>query len=917
MMNPKKVYIVDGSGYIFRAYYGVSPLTTKDGFPTNALYGFTRMLGRLLQDSSATNVFVVFDAGRKTFRNDLYPEYKANRSECPEDLLPQMPFFREISRALGLQVLEAPGYEADDIIGTLVKRYEDAGCEIVIVTGDKDLSQLVDARVTIWDTMKDKHFGREGVIEKFGVPPEKVVELLALTGDTSDNIPGVKGIGPKTATQLIEKFGDVESVIANVEAIKNDPSIRGRAKIAEAIEQGVELLRMSRRLVEIMKDAPFTVEVENSEQNVSELSSEELLSASARREPVGETLSALFSRFEFTSLLKEMKLDIKPQKQTDPAGEYRTVYKDEFPSWLSALKEQEIFAFDLETTSLDPFEAKLVGVSFCWNSKEAFYIPLGHTTVPEGKEQLSSEEFLNALRDVFVSEHWKKCGQNLKYDLNVLGVHGIEVKGVTFDTMVAAYIINPDKNAFNMTALAKEFLSKDVIEYEELSGVATGFADVTIEDATRYSAEDAHIAWLLMEKLQPMLEERDLISIFSTIEMPLVPILSRLERAGVKIDTDLLARMSEEFGTELDEIRGNLVGMAGTDFNLNSPKQLAEILFGKLGISTKGVKKTKTGFSTDSSVLEMLSAYHDFPKEVLRYRMLFKLKSTYIDSLPTQISHVTGRLHSKFNQTVAATGRLSSSEPNLQNIPIQSKEGRRIRGAFVAEKGRVIISADYSQIELRILAHMSGDKNFIQAFIDGTDIHTKTAREILQIPEGEAVPAEMRRMGKTLNFGIIYGMSGFRLGKELGIPLREADSYIQTYFNRYPGIKEFFARLENDAATLGEVSTIFGRKRMIALADMSGRDKGFQNRIAVNAPIQGTAADIVKLAMLKIDEVIRKESLPLLMTLQVHDELVFECDEGFAQQAAEIIKREMENVTVLRAPLRAEVGIALNWEEAH
>lgn len=483
--------------------------------------------------------------------------------------------------------------------------------------------------------------------------------------------------------------------------------------------------------------------------------------------------------------------------------------------------------------------------------------------------------------------------------------------------MIAAYLINPDKGAFNMTVLAKEFLGRTVIEYDDLEGVEENFSHVSIDHATQYAAEDAHIAWLLMKHLTPMLKERNLESVFETIEIPLIPVLSRLERAGVKLDTTLLANMSEEFGAELNEVRGKLVGMAGTDFNLNSPKQLAEILFGKLGISTKGVKKTKTGFSTDSSVLEMLSAHHEFPKEVLRYRMLFKLKSTYIDSLPEQISKVTGRLHSKFNQTVTATGRLSSSDPNLQNIPIQSKEGRRIRGAFVPEKGRVIISADYSQIELRLLAHMSGDANFIQAFVDNVDIHAKTAREILHIPEHEDVPPDLRRIGKTLNFGIIYGMSGFRLGKELGIPIREADSYIQNYFNQYPGVKEFFAKLENDAATLGEVSTLFGRKRMIGLADVSGRDRGFQNRIAINAPIQGTAADIIKLAMLKLDSLIQKDKLPLLMILQVHDELVFECDQNLASEASKIITNAMEGVAELSVPLKAEVGIGPNWEEAH
>lgn len=916
-MQTKKVFIVDGSGYIFRAYYGVTSLSTKDGFPTNALYGFTRMLGKLLQDSEATHVFVVFDAGRKTFRNDIYPEYKANRAACPDDLVPQMPFFREISKALGLQVLESPGYEADDIIGTLVKRYEDAGCEIVIVSGDKDLSQLVDSKVSIWDTMKDKKFGAEGVIEKFGVPPEKVVDMLALMGDTSDNIPGIQGIGPKTASQLIQKYGTVEEVIASLDAIRNDASIRGRVKIADTIQANIETLRLSRKLVEILKEAPFEVSINGGAKPVTEITSAELFDASQREDPHSEHLTELFTRFEFTSLLKELKLPLATKKKAEPNGAYKTIYLDEFDSFIKELSSRKHFAFDLETTSLDIFAATIVGVSFCWDTECAFYLPVAHRVTPEGKKQIPLEKLFSSLRPILTSKDYLKCGQNIKYDISVLGAQGMEVEGVWFDTMVGAYLLHPDKGGYNMTALAQEYLGRSVIEYEDLEGIEMDFSNVSIEDATQYSAEDAHITWLLMEALAPKLKEHELEGVFSQIEMPLVPVLSRMERAGVKLDTKFLASMSEEFGEELQEVRSRLIAMAGADFNLNSPKQLAEVLFGKLGIPTKGVKKTKTGFSTDSSVLELLSLTHEFPKEVLRYRMLFKLKSTYVDALPAQINPKTGRLHSRFNQTVAATGRLSSSDPNLQNIPIQSKEGRRIRCAFIGEPETQLISADYSQIELRILAHMSGDKNLIQAFVDDTDIHAKTARELFHLADSDEVTPEQRRVGKTLNFGIIYGMSGFRLAKELGISFREGEAYIQQYFSRYPTVKDLFSSLEHDAQHKGYVTTVFGRKRFISEADMSERDKGFQNRIAVNAPLQGTAADIVKLAMIKVEKRLSDEQLSIKMILQVHDELVFECHKSTSEKAALIIQKEMEHVSPLLVPLKVDVGIGPNWEEAH
>lgn len=911
------VYLVDGSGYIFRAFYAVAPLTTKQGFPTNALYGFTRMLGKLLSAPDTSHMVMVFDAGKKTFRSELYPLYKANRAECPAELIPQMPVFREISAALGLQVIEAPGYEADDIIGTLSKRLTNAGKRVVIVTGDKDLSQLVNDQISIWDTMKDKKFGEEGVIEKFGVKPNKVVEVLALMGDSSDNIPGLSGVGPKTATQLVVAYNDVENIIKNVDTIKNDKSIRSREKLSDTIKSQVDILRLSRALVEIHCEVPFPMLIDGELKEVKDLSDEEVFHGCERKEGDKDSIEPLFNRLEFGSLLKELPIKTTSRKPQTGSWKYLTVFDDEFDNFVKNLLSVKKFAFDLETTSLNPLDAKIVGVSFCWDLDTAYYIPIAHTENIEGRSQVTQERLFQYLKPIFEDKTYQKCGQNIKYDISVLSCLGIDVQGVWFDTMIGAYLLNPDSQSFNMTTLAREYLGRGVIEYEDLVGVEDGFQAVSIQDATNYSAEDSHITWMLYVVLLEKLKEKELLPVFENIEMPLVSVISKMEISGVKVDTHFLEKMSEEFSIELEHIRERLINMVGEEFNLNSPKQLAEILFQKLGISTKGVKKTKTGFSTDQSVLELLSDQHEVPREILRHRSLFKLKSTYIDALPAQVHPITGRIHSKFNQTVTSTGRLSSTDPNLQNIPIQSKEGRKIRESFIAMPGNVILSADYSQIELRILAHMSKDKNLISAFKENIDIHTKTAREIFDIGPLLDVTPEQRRIGKTLNFGIIYGMGAFRLAKELGINFRDAEKYIAQYFAQYPNVKQLFTALEQQAQNQGFVTTVFGRKRFIQKTDFSERDKGFQNRIAVNAPIQGTAADIVKLAMIVIAQRIKEERLNLLLTMQVHDELVFEAKESEVEILSSIVKESMQNVVPFDVPLLVEVGTAKSWGSAH
>lgn len=920
----KKVYLVDGSGYIFRAFYAVQSLKTKEGFPTNALYGFTRMLLRLLSEADSQHVVMVFDSGRETFRNELYTEYKANRKECPEDLVQQMPYFREISKALGLQILEEKGFEADDIIGTLAKHLKRHKIECVIVSGDKDLMQLVEDGISIWDTMKDRRYGRDDVQSKMGVYPEKIVDLLGIMGDSSDNIPGLKGAGPKTAVQLIEKYGDIETIIKSAQAIGEDKDIRNRKKISEQIELDAEVLRLSRKLAQVECAVPLKFKrignspeiIESEEMEIENFKADEFFSVLGRRSPDQKALSDLVTKLEFTSLLKDIKLDIpKPEEKIEVTWNYQTVWAEDFKTFLAKISQQKEFALDLETTSLDVLAAEIVGASFCWSKDEAFYIPLLHKNSNKG--QVSLADFKQALAPILNDKKVKKIGQNLKYDTGVLSQQGIELEGIYFDTMIAAYLLNPDRRSYNLTALSQDYLGRGVTEYDEIVAEGQDFRDVEVDVATRYACQDAHLAWVLRDELAKRIEAQELGEVLDKIEIPLIPVLSRMERAGIKLDRAKLEILSKQFAEELEKLKAELYSMAGGEFNINSPKQLAEVLFVKLGLSEKGLKRTKTGTSTDSSVLEKLASQHPLPELILRYRTLHKLKSTYVDTLPEQISNISGRLHTKFNQTVAATGRLSSSDPNLQNIPIQTSEGRKIREAFIAEDDKVLLSADYSQIELRILAHISGDENLISAFNNNIDIHSKTAREILKLDPNSEVSIEHRRMGKTINFGVIYGMSGFRLGRELGIPVSVANQYIQGYFDGYPKVAKLFSALELEAQTQGYVKTLSGRRRVISDLDTSERDKGFALRAAINAPMQGTAADLIKLAMVQLDEKIRSEKIPMRMLLQIHDELIFECASSFVESAKKIVVEIMEGVMQLKVPLKVDCGFGKNWQEAH
>lgn len=901
----EKIFLVDGSGYIFRAFYAIQPLSTRDGFPTNALYGFTRMLVKLLQDAQADHLCVVFDAGRETFRTELYADYKANRTECPPDLQKQMPYFRELAKALGIPIFEVPGFEADDIIGTMARRLEAGGKEVVIVSGDKDLMQLVGDHVRVWDTMRDKWYGAAEVKEKFGVPPQQLVEYLAMTGDSSDNVPGLSGVGPKTAAELLVHFTDIESIIEGADRIAQISTIRGRQKISQCVKDNIEALRLSRKLVEIRTDVP-----------VGEEEAEALAASLLRSDPDTAALLELAQKFEFASLVEGLKGSAKA-KPVGHGRTYNVVYADSFDAFLEKFRAVKVFAFDTETTSLDVKEASLVGVSLSWSPEEAYYIPFAHKNVPQGRRQLSYGEFLERCGEHFRRSDLLKCGHNLKYDIGVLAEAGVEVAAPIFDTMIAAYLLNPDRRNYTLDSLTKDYLHRETTSFLELTGDDEDIAAIDIDRVAQYAGDDAVNCWELKQALAAALKENELEGVFNDLEMPLVPVLSRMERKGMALDVDFLADMSDEFEEEIEETRARIFAIAGCEFNLNSPKQLGEVMFERLKIPSRGVKKTKSGYSTDQSVLESLSANYELPRELLRYRMIFKLKSTYIDALPCQISRKTGRLHTSFHQTGTATGRLSSSDPNLQNIPVQSKEGRAIRRAFIPDKGCVLISADYSQIELRVLAHLSGDESFINAFVQGKDIHAETTRELMGIPDEEGVAPELRRIGKTINFGIVYGMGAFRLSRELGIPLGEAQAYIDNYFERYQGIREVFASFERCAEEQGYVKTLFGRRRVISEIDASGRARGFSNRAAMNAPIQGTAADIVKAAMIRIDRMIEDEKLPLALLLQIHDELLFECRKEACDDMTKIIRHEMEHVTELRVPLKVEVGAGGNWEEAH
>ncbi len=884
-----ELYIIDGNSYIYRAFYAIRNLSTSSGLPTNAIFGFANMLLKVINEKSPDMVALTFDPKGPTRRHREYKEYKAHRPPMPRDLIPQIPYIHRLVEAFRIPVFILEGQEADEVIAPLATKAASRGVSVTIVTGDKDILQLVGDGIRVYDTLKDKVYEPKDVVERYGVEPRRMVEIMGLMGDTSDNIPGVPGIGEKTAQALVNQFGTIEELISRAHEIT-------KPKLRQNVMEHTELARLSRELARLQADLP--VEIDEAQLT--------------RKQPDNSMLLALLRELEFPSLLKYVTQEPEQEKKyVCVTGE------QQFQDLLAILSASEEISFDTETTSLNPLQADLVGIAFSIKPREAYYIPLCHTC-PGTPPQMPLDRVLAALKPVFENPAIRKVGQNLKYDLLVLGRYGIRPAGVDFDSMIASYLLHPGRPSHGLEALALEFLNYKVTTYADVCGTGKkqiAFSEVNIERATEYSAEDADIALRLKQVLEPKLKEQGLEQLFREIEMPLLEVLVEMERTGVKIDAGFLKAMSIRLDRETADIVKTIYELAGAEFNINSPKQLADILFVKLRLTP--TKKTKTGFSTNVDVLEDLAHLHPLPAEILKYRTLSKLKSTYIDALPAMIDPGTGRLHTSFNQTVTATGRLSSSDPNLQNIPIRTDLGREIRQAFIAEQGSSLISADYSQIELRVLAHLSNDPVLIQTFIEDQDIHTRTASEIFGLPPAE-ITSEMRRKAKAVNFGIIYGISAFGLAQDIGVSNSEAKRYIDSYFARYPKVKEFIDRTVQDAKQNGFVTTLFGRRRFIPeLSSAAAPVRSFGERMAMNTPIQGTAADLIKIAMIRISERLTSEKRAARMILQVHDELVIEAPDKEVEAVKRLLKDEMEGVVKLHVPVTVDMAAGRNWDEAH
>ena len=895
MAERSVVYLVDGSSYVYRAFFAIrQQLSTSRGLPTKAVFGFKNMLQKLIRDEKPQYLGVAFDERGPTFRHVVDPSYKAHRPSMPDDLAVQLPYIHRLVEALDIPKLSLAGYEADDILGTLARRFEAEGYAVVLVTGDKDLCQLVTDHVTILDTMKDQRIGVAEVRERFGVGPEGVIEVLGLMGDSSDNIPGVPGVGEKTARELMAEFGSIEALLARLEEVK-------RPKLRENLRQHADMARQSRHLATIDLQTPITVTLQ------------ELTMGAPRL----EELRALYEELEFRADLQA--LSSTPGVSSPPVEKhYRSITTlEELEAEITALRQAGSFAVDTETTSQDPMRAELVGLSLAHKPHEAVYIPLRHSYlgVPA---QLDATLVLERLRPLLEDPAIPKYGQNIKYDYIVLQRQGVTMRGLDFDTMVAGYLLNPSRRMNNLDALAREYLNYTPISYEDVAGKGARqvtFDQVDIARATDYSAEDADVALLLTQALQPRLVEHELEHLFHDVEMPLVEVLATLEMRGVIVDAAYLRQMAQRLQGQMDTLLQEIFTQVGEEFNINSPPQLQHILFDVLKLPTG--KKTKTGYSTDVSVLENLALEHDLPRLILDYRHLTKMKSTYVDALPQMIHPQTGRIHTSFNQTITETGRLSSSNPNLQNIPIRSELGREMRRAFVAAPGHVLVSADYSQIELRLLAHMSGDPVLIDAFRSGQDIHARTAMEVFGV-EGSVVDSDMRRMAKTVNFGILYGLSPFGLAQRLHISNEDARAYIDGYFARYPRVKECLDGILVSARQQGYVTTLLQRRRY--LPDITNANRTIREaaeRTAINMPFQGSAADLIKLAMVHLHHQIMTEHLPCHMLLQIHDELLFEVPENAVEEMLPRITETMENVWHLDVPLTVEVGQGHTWAEAH
>jgi len=887
----KTIYLVDASTFIHRSYHAIPPLSTKSGRPTNAIYGFLATLNKLLRERQPEYIALAFDAKGPTFRHEIYNDYKANRPPMEPDLIAQQAPIREIIEALGLPKLEVPGLEADDLIATLAAKARRQGFEVVVVSGDKDFFQILAPGVSMYDPnpKKEKTVSLETLRDQYGVAPEQFLEVQALMGDSIDNIPGVPGVGEKTAVKLINQFGSLENLYENLDQVKGE-------KLRATLTENKAAAFLSRDLARLKTDADLDV----SPQNL------------APRNPDQETLRRLYQELEFAKFAAELG-----PSRTISYEDYHLV-RDEtaFQNMLAELAPADRLAVDVETTALDPMRADLVGLSLAARPGRAFYLPVGHQVL--SGPQLNLTEVLESLKPLLEAEKPPKAGQNIKYDYIVLARHGLNLRPIGDDSMVASYLLDPGSGGHNLERLARTYLDHDPIKYEEVVGdKKSGFETVSPESGYEYACEDADLALRLAEVLRPKLEENGLWDLYERVELPLIKVLAEMEMNGVRLDLGQLRDLSKELAGRLTLIEARVYALAGHEFNINSPKQLGEVLFEELNLAPGKKTRKKSGYSTDVEVLTELAVRHELPAEVLNYRTLSKLLSTYVDALPQLINPATGRVHTSFNQAVTATGRLSSSDPNLQNIPVRTEEGRRIRAAFVPEPGRLILSADYSQIELRVLAHYSEDPGLRRAFLDNEDIHTRTAAEIFNVFP-EMVSPEMRRQAKAINFGIVYGLQAFGLAKQLGIDRKEAQGYIEEYFKRYAGVKRFIDETLIEARKTGYVTTLLGRRR--ALPELKSKNyqaRSMAERMAVNTPIQGTAADLIKLAMLNVDRAVKKSGLRAKMILQVHDELVFEAAEEEIEETARLVRREMEGVFTLSVPLVVEVNSGRSWAEAH
>lgn len=900
--------LVDGSSYLYRAFHALPPLTTSRGEPTGAVKGVVSMLRRLCRDYPESPVVVIFDAPGKTFRDELFEEYKAHRPPMPDELRAQVEPIHALVRAMGLPLICEPGVEADDVIGTLARQASTAGRPVVVSTGDKDMAQLVDAQITLVNTMTGTTLDVAGVEEKFGIPPERVIDLLALMGDKVDNIPGVPGVGEKTALALLQGLGGLESIYAQLDQVA-DLGFRGAKSMAAKLEKERERAFLSYELATIKTD----------------LKLDEKPGDLHNAEPDREALQSWYTRLEFKGWLDELLAGDDPAAgeagaEDAPAAEYAIVTTEaDFDAWLEKLEAADCFAFDTETTSLNYMEACIVGVSFAVEPGAAAYVPLGHDYLG-APEQLDREQVLARLKPLLEDPQRAKLGQNLKYDANVLANHGIALAGIRHDTMLESYVLDSTATRHDMDSLALKYLGQRTIHFEDIAGKGAKqltFNQIKLEEAGPYAAEDAEVTLRLHHKLWPQLEGLPgLKRVYEEIEVPLVPVLSRIERTGALISRELLHRQSEELAGRMETLVGEAHELAGEAFNLGSTKQLGEILFNKLELPV--LKKTPKGApSTAEEVLAELAMDYPLPRVILEYRSLSKLKSTYTDKLPEMIDPGTGRIHTSYHQAVAATGRLSSSDPNLQNIPIRTEEGRRIRQAFIAPEGYRIVAADYSQIELRIMAHLSGDEGLMTAFREGLDVHRATASEVFGVPL-DSVSAEQRRKAKAINFGLIYGMSAFGLGRQLHLGRNEAQEYIDRYFERYPGVQDYMDRTRATARDKGYVETLFGRRLYLPEINASNRMRAqAAERTAINAPMQGSAADIIKRAMLTVDAWLQRGELDARMIMQVHDELILEVAEDDVDAACERLCELMSGAAELAVPLLVEAGAGKNWDEAH